>query len=222
MAINLLQSFANGFRLFRGEDLNKLVALLNGTAAMPSTVTVQAGAGAGLTRGAGNLIGGVQVNAAGVGNAAATTDTVLFTQALPASTFDQAGRQVFITGLGKFAANGNNKRVQIYVGTDAQTVGSAIVTTATTSIASSATVTQSGGGWTANAVVTKYGAAGSNTQLGANLGIELTGSHLGTAAPTALTMAENGVIYVSVTGASQTSGAANDVLGQQFEVFIAN
>ena len=40
--------------------------------------------------------------------------------------------------------------------------------------------------------------------------------------PTALTLSESGAIYVSVTGASQTTGAANDIVGQTFVVSFNN
>lgn len=220
MAINLLQSFANGFRLFRGEDLNKMVSLLNGTTPMPATFNVQAGSSAQSFRDGGNVNVQCPATASEPGNAAATTDTVLFTATLPANAFDLFGRQVTITAGGSFAANGNNKRVQIYIGSDAQTVGSAIVTTATTSIASTGTLTTNSGGWIAGALLTKKAAA--NTQRALNLGIQAGTSHLGTTAPVDLTLTEANPIVISITGASQTTGAANDVVGATFDLMFNN
>jgi hypothetical protein len=162
----------------------------------------------------------VQVSAAGQGNGADTTDDVLFTYALPASALDTAGRQVTIQAAGKFAANGNNKRVKLWWGTTTQTVGAAVA--GGTLIADSGVVTTNAGGWNASVQVSKYGASGSNTQLATNAEVVTGATHLGTAAPVALTATESGVINITVTGASSTTGAANDVLGQLFDVAFNN
>ena len=194
----------------------------NGAGATPSTALVQAGSSTtGVARSGGNI--SVQSVSAGNANAAATTNTVLLTYALPASVLDVAGRQLTIFAAGKFAATANNKVVQIYLGVDVQTVGSAIVTTTNTvSIATSGVVTTSGGGWTASALVTKYGAAGSNTQIAVNQGVVAGSTHTGTSVPVLTTVTESGVIYVTVTGASSTTGAASDVLGQLLDVAFSN
>lgn len=162
----------------------------------------------------------VQINAAGQGNGADTTDDVLFTYALPASALDVAGRQVTITAAGKFAATANNKRVKVWWGTTTQTVGAAVA--GGTLIADSGVVTTNNGGWTASVQVSKYGAAGSNTQIATNAQVVAGTSHLGTAVPVALTAAENGVINITVTGSSSTTGAANDVLGQLLDIAFNN
>jgi hypothetical protein len=173
--------------------------------------------------GLGARLGGnvsIQVNATGQGNGADTTDDVLATYALPASALDVAGRQVTITAAGKFAANGNNKRIKIWWGTTTQTVGSPVV--GGTLIADSGVVTTNGGGWSAGVQVTKYGAAGSNTQLSSNSAVVAGASHTGTTAPAALTANESGIINITITGSSSTSGAANDVVGQLFDVAFNN
>lgn len=162
----------------------------------------------------------VQVSSAGLGNGADTTDDVLFTYALPANAMDAAGRQVTITAAGKFAATANNKRIKIWWGTTTQTVGSAVA--GGTLIADSGVVTTNGGGWTATVQIQKYGANGSNTQIGTNAQVVAGATHLGTAAPTLLTATESGVINITITGASSTTGAANDVLGQLFDVAFNN
>lgn len=215
-----LPVFTSGFRLHTGEAFQTLSDCFSGAQAVPSGSQSQAGASSASFAESGNL--NVQSSAAGVANAAATTDTVLFTYAMPASVFDVANREVAILAAGKFGATGNNKRVQIYIGPDVQTVGNAIVTTGTTSIASSGTQTSNAGGWIAQALVVKYGAAGANTQLGINLGVQAGTAHLGTTAPVALTLTENAIIYITVTGASQTSGAASDVLAQLLMVSYSN
>jgi hypothetical protein len=162
----------------------------------------------------------VQIVPAGQGNAAATTDTVLFTYALPASALDVAGRQVTVTAAGAFAANANNKRVKIWWGTTTQTVGSAVA--GGTLICDSGVVTTNAGGWSASAQVSKYGAAGSNTQIATNAQTIAGSTHLGTSAPALLTANESGAINITVTGASSTTGAANDVLGQMLDIAFNN
>jgi hypothetical protein len=174
--------------------------------------------GGGSMRTTGNLT--AQASAAGQGNGADTTDDVLFTYALPANALDIAGRQVTVTAAGKFAANGNNKRVKIWWGTTTQTVGAAVV--GGTLIADSGVVTTNAGGWAASVQVQKYGAAGSNTQIATAAQIAAGTTHLGTAVPVALTATENAVINITVTGSSPTTGAANDVLGQQFDIAFNN
>lgn len=185
-----------------------------------SSQAVQGGSAStpGFVRTGGNA--SVQISAAGQGNGADTTDDVLFTYALPASALDIAGRQVTITAAGKFAATANNKRVKLWWGTTTQTVGAAVA--GGTLIADSGVVTTNNGGWTASVQVSKYGAAGSNTQIATNAQVVAGTSHLGTAVPVALTAAENGVINITVTGSSSTTGAANDVLGQLLDIAFNN
>lgn len=185
-----------------------------------SSQAVQGGSAStpGFVRTGGNA--SVQISAAGQGNGADTTDDVLFTYALPANALDAAGRQVTITAAGKFAATANNKRVKVWWGTTTQTVGSAVA--GGTLIADSGVVTTNNGGWTASVQVSKYGAAGSNTQIATNAQVVAGTSHLGTAVPVALTAAENGTINITVTGSSSTTGAANDVLGQLFDIAFNN
>ncbi|MEI7296601.1 hypothetical protein WCQ02_31045 [Paraburkholderia tropica] len=185
-----------------------------------SSQAIQAGSASapGSVKTGGNV--SVQVNATGQGNAAATTDTVLFTYALPANALDVAGRQVTIVAAGTFAANANNKRVKIWWGTTTQTVGSAVA--GGTLIADSGVVTTSAGGWSGSVQVSKYGAAGSNTQIATNAQMAAGTSSLGTAAPVALTATESAVINITVTGSSSTTGAAGDVLGQLLDIAFNN
>jgi len=188
------------------------------TSAQLSSAGLQGGQASPFVRTCGNA--SVQVSAAGLGNAAATTDTVLFTYALPASAFDVAGRQATITAAGSFAANANNKRVKIWWGTTTQTVGAVVA--GGTLIADSGVVTTNAGGWAASVQVQKYGATGSNTQIATCALMAAGSTHLGTSAPVALTAAENAVINITLTGASSTTGAANDVLGQMLDIAFNN
>lgn len=155
----------------------------------------------------------------GQGNGADATDDVLLTFALPPGVFDIPGRQVIITASGKFAANGNNKRVKVWFGTTTQTPGLAVV--GGTLVADSGTVTTNNGGWMASATVTKYGPNASNTQAGQ--GEILAGAaSTGTILPALCTAVESGVINVTVTGSSATSSGASDVVGQMITVGFAN
>ncbi|PVX61239.1 hypothetical protein [Paraburkholderia unamae] len=185
-----------------------------------SSQAVQGGSATtpGFVRTGGNA--SVQVVAAGQGNAAATTDTVLFTYALPASALDVAGRQVTVVAAGTLGSTANNKRFKLWWGTTTQTVGSAVA--GGTLMADSGVQTTNGGGWSISAQVSKYGAAGSNTQIATNQQAISGTTHLGTAAPVLLTANESNVINITVTGASTTTGAANDVLGQLFDVAFNN
>lgn len=144
-----------------------------------------------------------QSSIAGVGNAADTTDDVLFTYTLPANALDKAGRAITITAIGKLAANGNNKTIKIFFGA--------------TVVATSGVVTGNATGWQLQADVSKVGAAGANTQIGQGQSIVGT-AHGGVNVPVAPTEVESGAIVIKVTGASGTTGAANDVLGQFFQV----
>lgn len=190
----------------------------NSSGAAPSTGGIQAGSGLGSSRSGGNL--SIQVSPAGNGNAAATTDTVLFTYALPASSLDIAGRQVSIAAAGSFAVNTNNKQIKLWWGTTSQTVGSAVV--GGVLLAQSGVVTTSGGGWSAQVQAEKYGVNGSNTQIATGASVVAGVTHLGTSAPVLLTATENAVINITVTGASSTTGAANDVLAQFFDIAFNN
>ena len=192
-----------------------LVAMISGNVAvLPGSST----AGGGVTvRSGGNIYS--NAGAAIQGNAAVTTNTVLATALIPANSFDGIQSRVLsFFAAGKFAATGNNKVIRIYFGSDFQTVGQPVVSTASAIIADSGVVTTNTGGWNANAQVTKYGVPGSNTQIGVNMGIITGVSHVGTTAPVSLTGVENGPLYITVTGASSTTGAANDVVLQNIEV----
>lgn len=157
-----------------------------------------------------------QIVAAGRANAADTTDDVLFTYALPASLFDAAFRGLHITAFGKTGGTTNNKQIKAWFGLDAQTVGSAIVTTNTTLLLTSGTVTTNAGGWAMEADLYKYGGTGSNTQIGT--GFISIGTTTANNVPTTFTFAESSILNVTVTGASGTTGAASDVLAQFFNL----
>jgi hypothetical protein len=67
----------------------------------------------------------------------------------------------------------------------------------------------------------KYGVAGSNTQYAQGMPI-LGTLHGGILAPAFLTMTESAAISIVITGSSYTTGAANDVKLNFFEVNAMN
>lgn len=162
------------------------------------------------------------------GNAADLTDDILGGFQLPASVLDQAGRQIQVTAQGMLGATVNNKRYRIWLNPtmSGQTVNadgsiSGGTVTAGTPAVDSGTQTGNGVGWLASLMLTKYGAAGSNTQK--VQGQFITGAtHGGITASQALTLPENAVINIVVTGASQTTGAASDVKLEQLTVTGSN
>lgn len=166
------------------------------------------------------------------GNAADTTDDILGGIQLPAGAFDVAGRVIEIMAQGTTGATTNNKRFKIFVNPTmtGQTVTNGVISgghvTAGTPVCDSgawvnATTPNSAAGWAGCATIVKYGAAGSNTQMGQ--GAAVTGTlNTGMQAGQALTLPENAAINIVVTGSSYTTGAANDVLLQMLQVTALN
>lgn len=161
-------------------------------------------------------------------NAADTTDDILFGIQLPADTFAYAGKQLLIEAIGMTGSTTNNKRFKMFINPTmtGQTITNGIITgghvTGGTPICdsgawSNATTPNSAVGWQALAQLIKYGGSGSNTQMSTAEAI-LGATHAGMQAGQALTIPENAPINIVVTGSSQTTGAANDVLLQQFTV----
>jgi hypothetical protein len=168
---------------------------------------------------AGNPIGG---------NAADTTDDILGGLVLPAWAFDQAGRQLNLFAQGITGATTNNKRFKLWLNPtmSGQTVTKGVISGGTVSGVGSgvlladsgtwvnATTPNNAAGWYIEALVTKYGARGSNTQMGQAQTI-LGTLHGGINAGQAMTLPENASINVVVSGSSYTTGAAGDVNLQQ-------
>lgn len=144
-----------------------------------------------------------QFSVAGIGNTATTSDVTLFSYALPANSLDANGAGVLIEAWGSFAANGNDKRVRLALGASAF---------------SSGTQTGNNVGWQARAVFTRTGAS---AQIGTGWG--QSGATVWTV-PTPITPASDttAAITLAVTGASLTTGAANDVVANGFVVSMLN
>lgn len=146
-----------------------------------------------------------QTAGAGSGNGADTTDDTLFAYTMPARSLDQQNRGVIIEAWGDLAANGNNKTVKLWLGT---------ATICTTGV-----IATTGGGWWLRAVVIKDG-AGSNqacTSFGIVGAAVVPGASLNLESQT-----DTSPIIIKVTGASPTSGAADDVLGYAMTVQFMN
>lgn len=132
-----------------------------------------------------------------VGNGANTTDDTLFLYNLPANSFDANGRALKVFAYGTFAANGNNKAVKLWV--------------ASTNVLTTGVVTQSGGWWQMEMLITRSAASNQFIAARGFLSVLGPGAVVGpensfTAEP------DTGAIAVYVTGASPTTGAANDVV----------
>lgn len=161
-----------------------------------STVTVNAGASTGTLLASGRI--NSQYSATGIGNGADTTDDTLFTYTLPANALNTTGQAIRVTAWGGFAANGNNKRVIINFGTYQISTG---------------TITDNAKGWKAQMIVGRNGA--SSQVISGEILHDTTWI---TEAFSTQTITDTAPIVIKITGASQTSGTANDVVAYGFLV----
>lgn len=152
---------------------------------------------------------------AGINPAAIAADKVLAVYSLPANSLDQSGRSIQIAAAGNFGATDNNKRVKIIVNPASAVVG-ATVGAGGTALADTGTVVTNAAGWQLSANICKYGAAGSNTQIGINS----NNSGAALLAPAALTLFENAAIVIAVTGNATTD--VTDIALNLFTVKAAN
>jgi hypothetical protein len=145
-----------------------------------------------------------QTSVAGVGNLADLTDDTLFTYTLAASCLDANNQGIVIEAFGSFAANGNDKTVKLWFGTSL--------------VFSSGVLTNNNVGWNARLMLNRTGAS---AQIGSGFG--MAGSTpFPVPVPLVGTEATTGAIVLKVTGASPTTGAANDVVGHGMSVFFVN
>lgn len=175
-------------------------------ATLPSTTNTFFGGGTGTFLEEGNVSRLQSV--AGVIPGSTGNDNVLAVYAMPANSFDIAGRGVTITAGGSLGATANNKTIKIIFNATTAVVGSAV--TGGTTIASTGVVATNGGGWWIGANVFKAGAAGSNTQVAISNGTIVGTAHGGTTAPTFPVAVENAVILIAITGNAAT--AATDIV----------
>jgi hypothetical protein len=197
-----------------------LDGVVPGLGVEPSNISTYFGGGGGTFLREGNLARLVG-NPLG-GNNADTTDDVLASYTLPASSFDVAGRGLCITAQGSTGSTTNNKRVKLWFNA---TISGAAVTggnvIADTGPWVNTTIPNNNVGWQLMANVFKSGATGSNTQYAQGTVI-LGGIHGGINLPVFPTAVESGAIVIAVTGSSYTTGTANDVVASWFEVNAMN
>lgn len=177
----------------------------------------QFGAGSANSGESGNI--NVQSSSAGVSPGATAADNVLAVYSMPANSLDVANRVVQIIASGSFGATGNNKRVKIIVGPATAVVGSTVGTGGTT-IADTGTVATNGTGWQVMGSIVKYGAKGSNTQLGVHNQAQIGAAVASMLAPQTMTLTENAAILVAITGNATT--ATTDIVFSLLEVNGSN
>ena len=188
--------------------------------AEPSNILTYFGGGLGAFLSEGNLIRMVGNPLAG--NNADTTDDVLASYVLPASSFDVAGRGLRITAQGGTGPTANNKRVKLWFNA---TISGASVTAGTviadTGPWLNGTIPNNNVGWQLLANVFKYGGAEANTQYAQGSAV-LGGVHRGIDAPVFMTAVESAAIVIALTSSSFTSGVANDIIATWFEIDAMN
>jgi hypothetical protein len=166
---------------------------------------------------AGNI--NVQVSSAGIQPGATGADNVLAAYTIPAYSFDNFGRGIWIEAAGSFGATGNNKRIKLIVNPASAIVGSTIGAGGTT-IADTGTVATNGNGWFLAAAVFKYGTGGANTQIGIHQQALVGAASSALVAPSLITATESGAIMVAVTGNATT--AASDIVFNFLQVYANN
>jgi len=203
-----------------GAAIWALDGVVPGVGVVPPNMLTYFGSGTGTMLASGNL--NCQIGNPLAGNNADTTEDVLASYTLPASSFDLAGRGLCITAQGRTGATANNKRVKLWfnaaISAGVVTGGSVI---ADTGPWVNGTIPNNNVGWQLTASVFKYGAVSSNTQYAQ--GTVILGSiDGGIGLPVFPTAIESGAIVIALTGSSYTTGAANDVIAICFEVNAVN
>lgn len=140
--------------------------------------------------------------------ASITNDNVLAVYTIPAGSFSASGKGIEITAAGNFAGNTHNKECKLIWNPSSAVVGSAVGTNSTSFLLGDTGATTNAGsasGWIIQSQVYKYGAAGSNTQIGQETGVIVGAVHGGCGLASALTNNESASIALAVTGNATTS-----------------
>lgn len=166
----------------------------------------------------GNLT--AQVSGAGISPGAINADNVLAVFSLPLNSFNAAGKGVAIAAQGSFANNTNSKRVKIIVNPATAVVGSTVGASGVTIADTGAFTTAALTAFDVEANLFKYGAAGSNTQIGINTNTQVGATTPAILAPTLVTAVESGAILIAITGNAVTTAA--DILLNLFTVNAMN
>lgn len=159
----------------------------------------------------------VQQVSAGRSPGATGADNVLAVYTLPAGALDITGRVLDIQAQGSFTTNTNAKTVKIIWGATTAVVGSTVTGGAVIgSIIITTGSAANGGGWQLMASVSKYGAAGSNTQLALHQASQSGITPGALLAPSLLTSPENAPILIAITGNAAT--ATSDIVFNFFQL----
>ncbi len=194
-----------------------LAGVVPGVGIEPSSMLTQFGSSTASFPEEGNI--NRQISAAGVQPGATGVDSVLAVYSLPASAFDQLGRGLTITAAGSFGATVNTKRVKLIFNPATAVVGSTVGAGGTT-VADTAAVVTNGGGWQLAASIFKYGANGSNTQIGIHNQAQIGAAVAALLAPALITATESGPILIAATGNATT--ATTDIAYNWLEVNAMN
>jgi hypothetical protein len=194
-----------------------LKGILAGQNPLPSSLQTYFGGGLGSFLEEGNL--SRQISAAGVTLASTGADVVLAVYSIPASSFDAAGRGLTLQALGSFAANANNKTVNMIFNPATAVVGSTVGGGGTT-VATTGVSAGNGVGWQLGANIFKYGALGSNTQFTVETATIVGTTHGGIGVPANATAVESAAILIAVTGNAATT--ATDIIFNFLEVNAMN
>lgn len=130
-----------------------------------------------------------------IGNGADTTDDILHSIIIPANFFTAPGQSMRFTASGTTGGNTNNKQIKFKSGS--------------TTLLTSGTVTTNAGSWYMEGILTF---TGTNANTFGSSGIAGATAFANNTSPNLTTTA---AITISVTGASGTTGAANDVICNQ-------
>lgn len=144
-----------------------------------------------------------QTAGAGTGNGADTTDDVLQSVTVKANSLKAAGKGVDFVAFGTLGATGNNKRIQVKFGA--------------TVIATTGTITTNGGSWYAWGTIVRTGVGVQVIFAAIQVGLAVI-----VATETAGALDETTDLVLAVTGASQTTGAANDVKANYLGADVLN
>lgn len=162
---------------------------------LPSYMATQVGSSQIAVKDTGNLF--VYAGAAASGQPAViNSNRVVQFFAIPPLAFDVANRGLLINASGGQLSNANVKTVSLLVSSVLPVIGA--VAPSGTTIASSTLTASAAGGWTIGAQIQKYGALGSNTQIAVHQAAQSVGAVGALTAPSALTLNESVVNYVSL------------------------
>jgi hypothetical protein len=221
-SLMMTQSPVSVFDNIAGGRVNAPVFNFTSTSGNPNDVGADSmfGSGQAVIGGEGNIFlsagTGLQPFATG-------SEVVLAVCTLPPSSYDVAGRGITINALGSLTASGTGtaQRVRIWYNTGSASVAGTVLGTAgATIIADTGAVSNSVGAWSIGALVFKYGAAGSNTQVGVHQVAQVGGTAQALTLPTLLTATESSNINIALTCIG--SGVVGNVIANLLQVTASN